>query len=137
MLFDGFRRLDPGVLSEHVYVRFEVSRLSSASVVWLNDRWLIQLGLDPMDLATRQGFIDELLSSFAVQSIDQLKADGHCRPADGFLNADRYGGTDGTIHGGSGRCGSKHGYIAKGIGRTPLVSTLADPGHSNGFLSLS
>jgi hypothetical protein len=53
------------------------------------------------------------------------------------LFADRYGGTGGSPHGGSGRCAMLGRYNAKGIGRTPLVSDKVDWWHSTGLMWLS
>jgi len=50
--------------------------------------------------------------------------------------ADRYGGPGMGHHGGSGRVGITGGFQVKGVGITPLIGKLADPGHSNGAVTL-
>lgn len=124
-------RFDPGELSPHVLVPFAVRPLERARLLWLNERWLIEAGFDPGDSEERARFAARLVRDFAVTSTQSSPGDDTPR-----LFADRYGDTDGGIHGGSGRCGSKDGFIAKGVGRTPLASPHADVYHRNGFMSL-
>lgn len=64
---------------------------------------------------------------------------GHGRqPGDAIrLGADRYGGPEGTLLGGSGRCGAYGPFNAKGIGPTPLASTSVDYAHAHGLLPLT
>ncbi|WP_157893752.1 hypothetical protein [Aquidulcibacter paucihalophilus] len=52
------------------------------------------------------------------------------------LKADRYGGSRGGLHGGSGRACTLGDLGAKGIGRTPLVSKGVDWDHSTGLMFL-
>ena len=46
--------------------------------------------------------------------------------------ADRYGGSGIGLNGGSGRAAVVNGYLVKGVGRTPLVSSLTDESHASG-----
>lgn len=115
-------------------VPFPVGRLPDASLLWLNERWFHDLGMAIHDTPTRARISASLLERFAVTSIE-----AHC-VAGSFggqtLGADRYGGSGGAIHGGSGRCGSDGMLIAKGTGPTPLVSEAHDWSHSHGCLYL-
>src|SRR5206468_820219 len=52
------------------------------------------------------------------------------------FHADRYGATSGSAHGGSGRVGTNGPFNVKGLGRTPLASTMSDWQHSHGCLWL-
>lgn len=124
-------QFDPADLSEHALVPFEVRTLENARLLWLNERWLIESGRDPRDTTAREAFAAKLMRDFAVTSAPPGAGDGAAT-----LFADLYGGSGGEIHGGSGRCGSRDGFIAKGIGRTPLTAAHADVYHRNGYMSL-
>jgi hypothetical protein len=125
---------DPVALGEHVGVPFEVRRLPSARLLWLNERWLIEAGMAPSDIAARECFAARMLRDFAVTSVaSDVPGTSAC---ESHLLADRYGGSAGELHGGSGRCGSKDGFIAKGIGKTPLVTEQVDIYHKNGRMSV-
>lgn len=126
---------DPSELSSHAMVEFAVAPLLHSEVVWLNERWCISQGVNPFNSIERNQLTKRLLADFAVRAKESTESVR--KEHDLFLYADRYGGTGGSIHGGSGRCGSKNGLIAKGIGRTPLVSSEADIYHQNGLLSFS
>ncbi|NJB92129.1 protein adenylyltransferase SelO family protein [Xanthomonas arboricola] len=121
-------------VSTSMLVPFPVGRLPDASLLWLNERWFHDLGIAIHDAPTRARISASLLERFAVTSIE-----AHC-VAGTFggqtLGADRYGGSGGAIHGGSGRCGSDGMLIAKGTGPTPLVSMAHDWSHSHGCLYL-
>ncbi|MCC8626468.1 protein adenylyltransferase SelO family protein [Xanthomonas vesicatoria] len=121
-------------VSTSMLVPFPVGKLPDASVLWLNERWFHDLGIAIHDKPTRTSISASLLERFAVTSLE-----AHC-VAGSFgrqtLGADRYGGSGGAIHGGSGRCGSDGMLIAKGTGPTPLVSEAHDWSHSHGCLYL-
>ncbi|HYJ42182.1 MAG TPA: hypothetical protein VEW08_15420 [Steroidobacteraceae bacterium] len=126
--------LDPSVLGEHIAVPFEVRRLPHARLLWLNERWLIEAGF-AHDTQARAEFAARMLRHFAVTSrVSDLPGTSACQHT---LYADRYGGSGGALHGGSGRCGSKDGFIAKGIGKTPLVDEGVDRYHKNGRMSVA
>lgn len=115
---------------------FDVRRIPGARVVWLNERYLASVGVCVRDPEQRRQLSAALLEDFGVISTAntavRVETGGR-----GRLFADRYGGTGGSIHGGSGRAGSAGNYIAKGIGRTPLVSDDSDWWHSTGLMWLS
>ena len=130
----GPAALDPTTLGEHIAVPFEVRRLPHARLLWLNERWLIEAGIAPHDTQARAEFTERMLRDFAVTSrVSDLPGTSACQHT---LYADRYGGSGGALHGGSGRCGSKDGFIAKGIGKTPLVAEGVDIYHKNGCMSV-
>ena len=139
-----------------------VRRLTNARVLWLNERWLIESGEEPFGPVSRESYAERFLEDFGVLACDtqvgvgepatrgavsrsafdaaaifEGNAPGSGGGAAQYLMADRYGGTDGAVHGGSGRSAAKGGFIAKGIGKTPLVSPTADHFHSNGLMSLA
>ncbi len=130
---DGEKAFDPRRLSPCAAVRFPVRRLAQARVLWLNQRWFLEHGLNTRLPDIRKAVECELLDQYAVLAIP--RGDPHSDD-DPWLEADRYGGTGGAFHGGSGRCGMRGAYNAKGIGKTPLVSEKVDAGHRSGFLSL-
>jgi hypothetical protein len=133
------RSLDFASLGDHFGVRFDVRPLESAKLLWLNHRWLIESGIDPLDQATRVEFASQLLRRFAVTSLPGASAGSDRRTAGAVeaLIADRYGSSNGSSFGGSGRCGSAGELFAKGIGPTPLVSSDADAAHRTGLLALA
>ncbi len=110
---------------------FAVRHLAQARLLWLNTRWLRENGIE-IDLPEiGQAVTDHIMARFAVQAC-ALPAEA----GDTLLFADRYGGSHGAPHGGSGRSGGVGGLNAKGVGRTPLVSFEVDALHSSGVLFL-
>lgn len=128
---------DMSALGPYLFVPFAVRRLARASVLWLNRRWFLEQGLDLADAEIEVEVTRWLLRDFGVAA--PIAAD----PSDGYGSeedvrwADRYGLSEGGWHGGSGRCGAKGQFHAKGLGRTPLVSENADAMHSSGLMHIS
>lgn len=117
-----------GADSAHLPVR--LNRLPRARMLWLNQRVMRS---DPRFAeagGTAQAYVSHLLACCAYA----MAADNGVEPSNdtviGF--ADRYGGTGIGHNGGSGRAAVVNGYHVKGIGRTPLVSVLADEAHASG-----
>jgi hypothetical protein len=119
-------------LGPHLFVAFPVRALKNARVLWINNRWFIEAGIDCLNLAVREQIVAWLLEDFAVDAVAESGA-----AQSGVLFADRYGASDGAAHGGSGRCGAKGVFNAKGIGRTPLASPHVDFAHAHGCMSLA
>lgn len=118
-------------------VEFPARRLRSARVVWINERWYLEHGINVLKPAVRKQVEESLLDKFAVTVPTKFDPPDIFSNASVTLLADRYGGIIGTKHGGSGRCGSLDGMIAKGVGRTPLVNSLTtDWYHSHGCMWL-
>jgi hypothetical protein len=119
-------------------IPFPVRRIESASILWLNERWFIEKGINILATETLADVEANLLKEFAVESITDLNLDdgGTVQEVSHYLWADMYGGSGGTHHGGSGRAGSINGYNAKGIGRTPLAADNVDFHHSHGYMWL-
>lgn len=109
---------------------FQVRPLPAAQVVWLNHRWFATQHIDTLDPEVGRQVEAWLLRTFAVEAVEP------CKGGLGHLWADRYGGSDGSVHGGSGRCGFVGRFNAKGIGRTPLVPAWMRGSHSDGRVSL-
>lgn len=130
-------RHDDACLSEPEYVFFFAHRVPAANILWLNERWLFERGVDVRDKVSRERIERRLLSNFACVVADSSVDNAHLdlgRPIE--LWADRYGETGGATHGGSGRAGTRGPFNAKGVGRTPLVSTDTDWYHSHGCMWL-
>lgn len=109
------------------HVPVPLHRLDQARLLWLNERAARQ---DPqfhrLD-ADLQAYGRQLLAccAFVIDASQPTRtaAIGH---------ADRYGGTGIGHNGGSGRNVFVNGYMVKGVGRTPLVSSRAPEAHASG-----
>lgn len=120
-------------------VSFSARQLSRARVIWLNSRWFAELGVDVSCAETRRELEEILLRDFAFMVPSRYVIEGRTLGGRTLTaTADRYGDPFGAHHGGSGRCAIRNGYLAKGIGVTPLVPPegTIDKGHVNGFLWL-
>lgn len=126
--------VDLNAVSSHMLTAFPVGQLIQADVFWLNERWFASVGICLAAHDVRRDIEAWLVKTFAVSSLERLCVDQSFGSQS--LEADRYGGSGGAIHGGSGRCGAKDGFFAKGIGPTPLVAPNADWSHSHGCLYL-
>jgi len=124
--------------NNYIGVPFPVHRLRSAKLVWLNIRYFLENGINATDKDVYEDISKNLLDEYGVMAPENLEASASTDNAATTFVADRYGGSIGAAHGGSGRCGIKGGYNAKGIGRTPLVPHMSfDWHHEHGFLWLS
>jgi hypothetical protein len=111
---------------------FEVRPLRRARLAWMNEGWLLRHGVDVLDPQVRHEVSSALMREYAVSS---SPADvPHTAGASRTFHADRYGGSGGAAHGGSGRCGISNLFNAKGIGCTPLVPNNVDWDHAHGFM---
>jgi len=119
----------PEGLSPDMSVAFGVRRLPSPNLAWINTRWFLENGVDILAPEVLDALTKDLLARYAVSADDT--------PGESQLFADRYGGSGGAFHGGSGRCGFLGGFNAKGIGRTPLASPQVDKTHATGVMALS
>ncbi|WP_152625106.1 protein adenylyltransferase SelO family protein [Xanthomonas albilineans] len=122
-------------LSKHSLVPFCTKKLPRARVVWMNRNWMRIQGMDLSSFSAMEEARSWILSEYAVSSNSAVSGDSEVNPTITFY-ADRYGGSEGCHHGGSGRCGINGMFNAKGIGRTPLVSPGVDWSHSHGLLTL-
>lgn len=104
-----------------------MTKIDGARVLWLNER---AARLDPAFAALGSSF--EAYERSLLDMCAFRVAGDEAKPADCIAYADRYGGVGISRNGGSGRAVTLGGYHVKGIGRTPLVSTLADPAHASG-----
>lgn len=110
----------------HGHVPVPMRRLANARLLWMNDR---AARLEPSFAALgqdRAAFAHHLLACCAFVI---AKGPG---PIDAEGIADRYGGAGIGRNGGSGRNVCLHGYLVKGVGRTPLVSTQTPESHASG-----
>ncbi len=121
-------------LGPHLGAPVQVRRLPGPRVLWLNRRWFLQAGVNILDPEVRAVQERWLTETYAVRCSDD--AGPHAGEAASDYFADRYGGSGGAPHGGSGRCIVHGDFNAKGVGRTPLVAEHVDWEHAHGFLPL-
>jgi hypothetical protein len=128
---------DMADLGSERFVQFPVRRVRNASVAYLNAAWFLAHGLDLDEPGISKSVHHWLLQNYGV-SVPQFpnEDESDYEPGELFMNADRYGSTGGALHGGSGRCGTRGRFNAKGVGRTPLVSPGEDWYHSHGCMWL-
>ncbi|MGN6363813.1 hypothetical protein [Asticcacaulis taihuensis] len=119
-------------LGQNINVPFHTWPLSKARLLWLNHRWFLERGINSHQHDIADTIAKTIMETFAVSS----ERRDNIAPKT-LMSADRYGGTGGGMHGGSGRCGHVGQFNAKGIGQTPLVSATADIHHINGKMSLA
>lgn len=110
---------------ESGHVPVQLSRLTRARVIWVNESWALT---DPEYQRTGGGvcYAEHLLKQCAFQ----ITPAAGVTDAEGY--ADRYGGAGIGTNGGAGRAAYVNGYYVKGVGRTPLVSSLTDSAHASG-----
>lgn len=128
---------DLDMLGDALFAQYEVKPYRKAKVLWLNHRWFLEQGVNSHDRDTQQDIITWLLESYAVGFPGEKQKSSDFFEATKPYKADRYGSTDGTQTGGSGRCGTQGKFNAKGIGRTPLTSRTVERYHRHGFLRLN
>jgi hypothetical protein len=129
---------DPGITgffdAESSHVALTVSRLSRASILWVNPQ---AVRLDPAFSGFNgsiEKYKDHLLKTCAFilpDGTDEVTS-GTMKNETVSASADRYGGNGIGHNGGSGRNVFVNGYMVKGVGRTPLVSSLTDQAHASG-----
>lgn len=120
----------------HLYVPFTAHHFRRASVIWLNERYWCERGLDLGDTAVAGDLAHQLLARFGASTIGDFDDDDTYLVTAVTLHADRYGGTFGHSHGGSGRAGTAGPFNAKGVGATPLCDPDANWYHSHGCMWL-
>jgi len=123
--------------SDSLLVPFEVRQLQQASVLWLNERWFRERGLDVGESIVRCRIDRWLIENFAWAAPRREDPPTAYGSRTRTWYADRYGSSDGrSLHGGSGRAAVVGCFQAKGIGVTPLASGGSDWGHSHGCCSI-
>ncbi len=124
-------------LGPHALVPFAARRLKRARIVWINEGFWLGHGVDVTQPMERRALESWLLNTYAYCVPDTV-ADENLTGPEQLFYADRYGGSNGTTHGGSGRCGIRGRLNVKGIGRTPLVAAdeVVNIQHSHGCVWL-
>lgn len=118
-------------------VSFIARRVRKRKVVYLNTRWFLAHDVDITAGTVRADVETWLIDNFGVSVPDfSREHETDYEDTEVIMYADRYGGTGGGVHGGSGRSGIRGKFNAKGIGRTPLVSSHGDWYHSHGCMWL-
>ncbi len=135
-LTDGAPNL--GNLSAFMLVPFQVRKLKSPAVAWINRRWFLERGFDLSDPSVAARVQHWLIEEFAFLASDPAGGNAVATDLDRTFFADRYGSTEGmSPHGGSGRVATVGQFQVKGIGITPLVGAGGQPGHAHGCCSLA
>jgi len=116
-------------LSQFSVVPINVKQNKKARVAWLNKSWFREHGVDLSVPSTHDYVTVWLTEVFGVHVNPQGRHIGHF--------ADRYGGTGGAPHGGSGRCISIGALNSKGNGATPLVANNTSHSYKHGRLQFS
>lgn len=111
-----------------------VRSFKNSSVIWLNEEFWLRRGKDINSAFDRDELCQWLLRNYAftTESPDHPESFYDGEPFTAF--ADRYGGSKGTLHGGSGRSLIRGAYNAKGVGVTPLCNNAVEWNHSHGSL---
>ena len=123
--------------SEKILVPFSVRQLRHCEVVWINERWFLQRGLDVTEESTRHRLSNWLCEEFGYAAPRQEDSFEAYTEQSKTFHADRYGSLNAReVHGGSGRAAIVGCFQAKGIGVTPLAGAGADWIHSHGCASL-
>lgn len=108
-------------------------RLSRARIVWINKQYAEHDPLFQEAGAVGADYEQHILSSCAFVHNGDGEYDCASFASDSVLGmVDRYGGPGIGLNGGSGRAAIVNGYLVKGIGRTPLVSSLTPASHASG-----
>jgi hypothetical protein len=126
--------LDLTPLGQNLTVPFLVRRLSRPQVIWLNERWFTEQGIDLGSEDIRREIVEKILAEFAYAVPVQTDPEDGFLTETGSMSADRYGLSHGAWHGGSGRSGIVGEFNAKGIGPTPLMSDTADGKYATGMM---
>ncbi|WP_157134798.1 hypothetical protein [Sphingomonas sp. PAMC 26605] len=121
---------------QHLYVPFEAFHFNKAAVLWLNSRYWCSQDLNLGDPGLVHDLENWLLARFGVSAFGDFDQVDTFRETSVTLYADRYGGTFGHSHGGSGRAGTAGRFNAKGVGATPLTDPNANWYHSHGCMWL-
>ncbi|MFT4255327.1 MAG: hypothetical protein QM608_22935 [Caulobacter sp.] len=122
-------------LGPDLFASFPARALAGARVVWVNARWFARQGVDLSRPAMAEKVRRDLLERFALEAVPQNQS-GEETSGCVTLSADRYGGSTGSLSGGSGRCAVRDDFNIKGIGRTPLAPVRVDWDHRHGHLWL-
>lgn len=118
----------------NLYRPFHARQFADPAVAWVNERYWVEREVDVTRDEVRQQLDDWLLDNFAVSVPSPDDPERIFRDTWRELHADRYGGPNGSMHGGAGRAAAAGSFYAKGVGRTPLCSGDVEWYHSNGYM---
>lgn len=133
----SFQHINYSDITPYLQVRTELHPLSKAELIWLNKAWFQKHWQGEFDQCAQQKVERWLVEAFAVGIPGNFDSDLLDPKSTVIRYADRYGGTDGAPHGGSGRCINIGHFNAKGIGRTALVPDSVAYSYKHGYLELS
>jgi hypothetical protein len=133
LLRDKYLGTDLALLGENTLVPFQAYKLNSGRILWINERYWMSKGIDIINPSIRKELEKWLLDEYGYVVLNDDTTHFVSSDQKTFF-ADRYGGSGGATHGGSGRCGISGQLNIKGIGATPLVARpeVTDWAHSHG-----
>ena len=124
--------------SKSLLVPFIARKLKRVEVVWLNERWFLERGVDVAAENTRARAINWIHQRFAYLIPTPADDPEAFTGPPTTLFADRYGNNTGLFaHGGSGRVATIGRFQVKGVGVTPLVGRGVNRAHSHGCASMN
>lgn len=118
--------------SERSATPFFARRLNRARVVWINEKWFAELGIDVSNCDCLRCIDDFLLDHYGFAVPRPEDGDDSFGDERKVFFADHYGDIGMVAHGGSGRAGTLGRIQVKGIGITPLVANNANWVHAHG-----
>ena len=123
--------------SPSILVPMTLQRLRKVEVLWFNEAWFLERGIDPQQVSNRRRISEWLIDQFGFSARLSDHSPSLFSEGEEIFYADRYGNTTGlAVHGGSGRAVVKGGFQVKGIGVTPLAGVGANWNHSHGCASI-
>ena len=128
LLFEG----KPTRLGPSSYVEVRAKKLSRPKLVYLNIRYLKEMGIAVPETGVNESFLQQLYEEIAYVVPGPKDDPSLFTSEEKIFYADRYGGMGLNSNLGSGRAASIGQVQIKGIGRTPLVNPIASFDHAHG-----
>lgn len=120
-----------------VLVPMTLQRLRHVEVLWFNEAWFLERGIDAQQTTNLRRICEWLTEQFGFLARSPGHSPSLFSEGEEIFYADRYGNTTGlAVHGGSGRAVVKGGFQVKGVGVTPLTGVGANWNHSHGCASV-
>lgn len=120
-----------------VLVPMTLQRLRHVEVLWFNEAWFLERGVDAQQETHRRRICEWLTEQFGFLARSPGHSPSLFSGGEETFYADRYGNTTGlAVHGGSGRAVVRGSFQVKGVGVTPLAGVGANWNHSHGCASV-
>ena len=121
-----------GKLHESIFVPFVAYYADKSKVLWANIELFHEYGY-----LQDHFYIDEECKSWIIEEFSYLADRNLYNSKQRIFYAERYGGDGIDYNGGGGRTGLYKNFQIKGIGTTPLVSSLTSKPYKSGYCSLA